>query len=286
MSKYKKIRSKLCIFISFFISFIITLIFLSTGVLLGGLNRNVIMNDLKKSNYYQKNYEAFIEQAKLIGNEFGLSEDVITESLTIANYHIKANNYFSYASKNADVKVVELAIDMELDNVVRQWSAIREEKYGNVTLEESMEMEQCAKEIANVYQDSIEFPYAHDIARYQETFLNFFKIALPVGLLLIAVLIFTLFVSNKYKHRAVRYVIYAVLGADIVTFVVGIYLLKIKGQLIPINHDRYQAFLDLYYRDSVVPFFLILCAGILLAVILLLMVHQMRNQLIAKNKND
>lgn len=286
MKKYKEIRSKLSIFVSFFLSFLITLIFLSVALLLGGLNNNVINNDLKKMNYYQSGYEDFIQQAKAIASSFGLSENVISENITLANYHIKSNNYLTYASKNADTKAIDIAIDMELDNVVRLWNEEIKEKHGNVTLEESQNIDLCATEIATLYKDSIDFPFIKDIAVHKEKYISFLKIALPIELLCVAVIAITLFVTTKYKHRALRYILYAVIGSDIVTLVFGVYLLKLKDQLIHSDNVRYQAFLELYYRDSVVPFFLIFSAGILLAVFLMLMIRQMRNQLIAKNNNN
>lgn len=284
--KYKKIRSKQCIFISFFLSFIITLIFIATGVLLGGLNQNVIMNGLKKTNYYQKSYDSFIEQAETIADSYGQTKEVIAENISIGSYHIKANNYFKNELKQADMSGIKVAIDMELDNIIRQWNTSKKETFGNVTVQESETIEQCADEIADVYYKSIEFPFVGDIASYREGFISFLKLALPAGLLAITVLVITLFVSNTYKHRALRYIVHAITGSNITLFVVGLYLLRIKDQVIQTENARYQAFLNVYYRDSIVPFFIILCVGILFAATLHIAVRQMRNGLIAKNKND
>ena len=260
--------------------------FITAGALLGGLNQNVIMNGLKKTNYYQKSYDAFIEQAEKIAEQYGQSKEVITENISIGSYHIKANNYFKTALKQGDTKGLELAIDMELDNIIRGWKSIKKEKYGNVTMQEIEKMEQCADEIADVYLDSIEFTFVRDIASYRESFTGFLKLAIPCGLIAIIVLIFTLFVANTYKHRALRYIVYALTGANIVMLFVGLYLLRLKEQLIQTENARYLAFLNVYYKESIIPYFMVLSVGILLAATLHIVVRQMRNGLIAKNKND
>lgn len=283
MIKINEIRSGLNIFVSFFLSFLITLVFLSVALLLGGLNLNVIDNDLKKTNYYESGYDEFIQQASNIAQHYGLSDIVVSDTITMANYHSKANNYMKVASKNKDTNAIDIAIDMELENVVRAWTEEVIKSRGNVTISENQTMEQCSISIAKIYKNSIKFSFIKDIAVQKEKIVSTLKLVLPVVLIGITIIIITLLVTNKYKHRAIRYIVYAVIGSDIATLVFGMYLFKIKGQLIETDHKRYQAFLECYYRDSLVPFFLVSGVGILIAVFLILLKQQMRNQLIKKH---
>lgn len=283
MIKINDLRSGLNVFVSFFLSFLITLVFLSVALLLGGLNINVIDNDLKKTNYYESGYDEFIQQASNIAQHYGLSDIVVSDTITMANYHSKANNYMKVALKNKDTNAIDIAIDMELENVVRAWTEEVIKSRGNVTISENQTIEQCAINIAKIYKDSIKFSFIKDIAVQKEKIVSTIKQVLPVVLIGITLIMITLLVTNKYKHRAVRYIVYAVIGADITTLVFGMYLFKIKGQLIETDHKRYQVFLDYYYRDSLVPFFLVSGVGVLIAVFLLLIIRQMRNQLIKKH---
>ncbi|HIR02967.1 MAG TPA: hypothetical protein IAD34_02755 [Candidatus Scatovicinus merdipullorum] len=183
------------------------------------LNRNYILNMVNDSNYFSELSSEITEELIDLGNASGINEvffenfvDEVILREDVANY---IESFYSGEDTSVDTTRFKQYFREKLDAYIAENNlTVSQEAQQNLTT--------TINEAASIYASRVQLPYFDLIAGYFHQLLSpvfYVTLACAFVVLLIAVVIIA---TNKWKHRAYRYLAYSTLGTLLMTLVIPV----------------------------------------------------------------
>lgn len=219
-----KIRLVIFCLLSFVLSICLFLVTVCTVLMMTVFNQGYIYDNMNSSNYFVDKSDEIVVSLTDLGYASGLDEEffdnLIDEVMVSQDTLEYLEIYYSLEDANADTTNFE----QQLNEAITVYA-----EANNIQNVDDEGRSILIKEAAKIYENSIEIPYFGRSFPYFKAA----KQALPFvigGLVLVsAVIIIVFFATNRWKHRAVRYVCYATSGAFLTVLVIPAYLLITGG---------------------------------------------------------
>lgn len=183
------------------------------------LNRNYILNMVNDSNYFSELSSEITEELIDLGNASGINEvffenfvDEVILREDVANY---IESFYSGEDTSVDTTRFKQYFREKLDAYIAE---------NNLTVSQEVQqnLTTTINEAASIYASRVQLPYFDLIAGYFHQLLSpvfYVTLACAFVVLLIAVVIIA---TNKWKHRAYRYLAYSTLGTLLMTLVIPV----------------------------------------------------------------
>jgi hypothetical protein len=277
----KRNKTKLQGFISAIFAFLLTVIFVALfvciGFMTGVFNDRIILSKVNESNYYNEIHEQLNERAQAIVGKAGLPTSVLKDVITLDRVYIGGKYYIE------DTLAGEVAV-AKTDKVREDLTRNIEQYLTENEIVQTEELQAGVNEIiSNVeqeYKRGIEFQFINYITMYKFQYLNLMKVVIPVLLVLAGILCFFLVRMQKYKHRGVRDISYAMLASSIMTILTSAFLLLTRQyEKVDTSPDYYREFLTVYLNWDIKVFLYLGGIGILISILLINLVGFMKNRI-------
>ena len=206
------------------------------------LNKNFILNEINDTNYYTDLSSEITEGLIDLGNASGIDEAFFTGVVDEITLRENVSSYIKSFYSGKDPAIDATAFKSTLTTKLEQYIKDNDLK---VSDEAKAGLDTFIREACDIYINRIELPYLGLAAGYFHKLLNpvlYVTIGAGVLILLIGIIIIA---TNRWKHRAYRYLSYSLLGAFLMTVAVPvlIYLIDKIDKLAL----RSQALFSLYY---------------------------------------
>ena len=267
----------MCSLFSFLLTLLIFLLITGIGITVGVFNDKSVVNKLSESNYYNKVYEVIHHNAEEAVKEAGFPTVVLENVITLERVYIGGKNYVNDVLNGTEPKIkTDKLRETLLENVDRyldEQGLIRTEEMKN-------QSEALATVIEEEYRTGINLKFVDYYTEYRTNFMHMAYIGIPMILLLIFVICAMLIRMNQYKHRAVRYINYALIAASCLIILMAIYLLAAKHYSgLNLSPDYYNDFLITYLRWDIMVFLYLGEIGMALSLVLLPLTGYMKNRI-------
>lgn len=218
---YRKIVSLL---LSYILSILLVILYALVGLLAGVFNDNVILDRLNKSNYYQSIYATIQDNIESVLLPTGLDVTVIDDVITKEMVYIGARNTIEGAIKGKTVIQDTKGMENKLKANIKAYA----EEHGIANGgEQQAGMNLLCEMISKEYRDNLEFPFMNYYVRYKALYLNIVQFAIPIIIVMAALVVVFLLRIQHYKHRGVRYIAYSTLASSIMISVLPAVLLAV-----------------------------------------------------------
>lgn len=209
---------------SILISFLISLIlFLFAGVLIAQgtlLNPDYLRKQLHESRYYENAMEEVENEFSSYASASGFDHKLLDSALDLSDFQLSVNQSLNriYGDKEGNTSAENFKNKLNqilTQNAESRGVALTEDNKRSLLL--------LAQTCSDTYLQNIGFPYTEELAEGIEkikTGLRIPSVLLPIAA---AVLAGILFRMNRWRHRALRACIYAVLGTTLMLAVFPAY---------------------------------------------------------------
>lgn len=230
------------------------------------LNPNFIINNMNSSSYFSDKRDEITQSLVDLGYASGLDEEffegVVDELMVYEDTCDYLENFYSGEKQLVDTTQFKQVLNEELDKYIEE---------NNIENVDSTSRKYLVNNATAIYRSSIEIPLFGALSAYIIGLKNVtpFIIAglIVLGIIICVVIIFT----NKWKHRAARYICYSFSGAFLTVGIVPVVVL-LSGKISQINLTS-RALYNLFVQCSnsifvallfCALFFLIIAVGLFL----------------------
>lgn len=237
-----KIRHIIYGIISFVLSFVLFL--LSFAVMLQStiLNPSYIMDNMNTSNYFIDKRDEIQKSLVDLGYASGLDEsffeNVVDEVTIHDNTQAYLNSFYSGEEAKIDTTAFKQKFNSELDSYISK---------NNLKEASGSSREYLINQAASIYASSLRIPLFTTLSTYLVAMKNMMPLIIGGLVVLVAVLCIIIIFTNRWKHRAVRYICYATSGAFLTVGIIPAVLLS-TGFVGKINIDS-RAFYNLFVQS-------------------------------------
>ena len=271
-----KIRSSVSCVFAFLLSLLFLAIFVLLGLYFGIFNDRIIISKVSESNYYNEVQEELQETAETILVEAGLPTSVLAEAISLERVYI-GGKYYIEDTLAGDKPVIETErIRADLTSSIDQYLV-------DEGITRTEELDTGVKEIISVieqeYRRGIEFQFIQYITIYKTYYRKILNNTIPVLLFLVGLICFFLIKMQRYKHRGIRYITYAMIASTGMTILSAAYLLLAGNyKLINAAPEYYKTFLTTYLKWGIQVFLYLGGIGVIISILLLSLVGYMKNK--------
>jgi len=264
--------------ISSILAFLLTLVFVSlfilTGLYFGVFNNRIILSKVNESNYYNEVYEELHNRAEEIIKESGLPLQVLSEVITLERVYIGGKYYIEDTLMGREPLIQTDKVRSQLEQNVNQY--LKEEGITR-TKELDAGIEEILNKVVQEYRRGIQFQFINYIAEYKASFMNLFRIAVPVLVLIAGIIGFSLVKLHNYIHKGVRYIAYAMIASTSMIIISSaiLFLSKIYDRIEQIP-DYYDRFLTNYLKWDIQVFLYLGGIGVLLSLLLIFLIRYLK----------
>lgn len=212
-----KIRSMVYTLLSFLLSFVIFFTSLCFVFQITFLNPDFIYDNMNSSHYFTDKKDELTQSLIDLGYASGLNESFFENLVDEVMINEDTLNYLTsyYAGESTDID--DSSFKQSFNNALDVF--IEENSIENVN---SASRSYLVKQAALIYKNSLEIPLFTTIAPYIKA-INTFMIPILLGLILfIGIICLVMILTNKWKHRAIKFICYATSGAFLATSVLPI----------------------------------------------------------------
>lgn len=250
-------------FYAFLLAFVILVLNISIGLGLGLFSSQSIIKSINKGNYFEKTYEDIIANTEKILSQAGFPETLLSEVISRDKLHISGMNYVEDVLNNREPEL-EHDISAEISNKLMEY--INEAGIAE-TPDLSEKVANVAAAVETEYADGIKMRIIDYLTECKQKYNRAIKIILPCIIVLMAIICYLLLKIQRYKHRGVRYISYALLASSISTIVIALYTLwRNNGSNVMANADYYyemaSQYLKVNYKGLVLLGLIGFCAAI------------------------
>jgi len=155
------------------------------------------------------------------------------------------------------------------------------ENYITDTGDVSEEILKVSKAVENEYSNRIKMRIVDYLTECSKTYNRAIKILVPLIIALIIIISYLLIKMQYYKHRGVRYISYALLVSSLLTLIIALYNLFIKGSgNVLVQADNYYEITRSNLKLNFKELFYFGLAGFVASMISFLMVDIMKKRFI------
>lgn len=237
-----KIRHIIYGIISFVLSFVLFL--LSFAIMLQStiLNPSYIMDNMNTSNYFVDKRDEIKSSLVDLGYASGLDEsffeNVVDEVTIHDNTQAYLNSFYAGEDAKIDTTAFKQKFNSELDSYISK---------NNVKVANGASREYLINQAANIYAAALRIPLFTTLSTYLIALKNMMPLIIGGLVVLIAILCVIIIFTNRWKHRAVRYICYATSAAFLTVGIIPAVLLS-TGYMSKINIDS-RAFYNLFVQS-------------------------------------
>ena len=224
-----KVRHIIYGIISFVLSFVLFL--LSFAIVLQStiLNPSYIMDNMNASNYFVDKRDEIKESLVDLGYASGLDEkffeNVVDEVTIHDNTQAYLNSFYAGEEAKIDTTAFKQKFNSELDSYISK---------NNL-------------KVANIYAAALRIPLFATLSVYLIALKNMMPLIIGGLAVLVAILCVIIIFTNRWKHRAVRYICYSTSAAFLTVGIIPAVLLS-TGYMSKINIDS-RAFYNLFVQS-------------------------------------
>jgi hypothetical protein len=240
----RQIKSKLQTGISILFGFLLTILFvilfLCTVGYTGVFNSRSITGSMNKSDYFSKLHEVILENSAEIAAKAGLPESVLTDVITLQRVYISGSYYADNTLKGKNTQIKLENIEKELKANINQY-IIR--KGITLTGDHNVKIESVIEAVKQEYSDRISLSYLKSLYQLKLQYNKIMIILIPVIVTMITVICFFLIKMQKYPHKGLRFITYALTASSLILIICSFVLLMGKIYYIPeISVEYYRNF--------------------------------------------
>lgn len=267
--------------LSAFYALLLTIIIIVFNIIIGlgvGIySRKNITKCINKSEYYQKIYEDIKSTVENILAQDGFPANLLDDVITLDKVYISGIDYVEnvLGSKTTN------QYDGIRDEVVKKiGDYIREERI-NETDELSEKIQNISTAINDEFSGKIKLKVLEYLMEFKSQYYRTLVIMVPCMLIMILVICYLLVRMQRYKHRGVRYISYALFASSILTIFIALYLLLFEDYSnVAVNPDYYNRLISEYLQMNIKPMMYIGLLGIAAAFVTVKLVGVMKRRII------
>lgn len=236
-----KVRHIIYGIISFVLSFVLFLI--SFAIVLQSTILNptymYIMDNMNTSNYFVDKRDEIKESLVDLGYASGLDEkffeNVVDEVTIHDNTQAYLNSFYAGEEAKIDTTAFKQKFNSELDSYISK---------NNLKVANDGSREYLINQAANIYAAALRIPLFATLSVYLIALKNMMPLIIGGLAVLVAILCVIIIFTNRWKHRAVRYICYSTSAAFLTVGIIPAVLLS-TGYMSKINIDS-RAFYNLF----------------------------------------
>lgn len=234
-----KVRHIIYGIISFVLSFVLFL--LSFAIVLQStiLNPSYIMDNMNTSNYFVDKRDEIKESLVDLGYASGLDEkffeNVVDEVTIHDNTQAYLNSFYAGEEAKIDTTAFKQKFNSELDSYISK---------NNLKVANDGSREYLINQAANIYAAALRIPLFATLSAYLIALKNMMPLIIGGLAVLVAIICVIIIFTNRWKHRAVRYICYSTSAAFLTVGIIPAVLLS-TGYMSKINIDS-RAFYNLF----------------------------------------
>lgn len=237
-----KVRHIIYGIISFVLSFLLFL--LSFAIVLQStiLNPSYIMDNMNTSNYFVDKRDEIKESLVDLGYASGLDknffENVVDEVTIHDNTQAYLNSFYAGEEAKIDTTAFKQKFNRELDSYISK---------NDLKVANDGSREYLINQAANIYAAALRIPLFTTLSAYFIALKNMMPLIIGGLAVLVAILCVIIIFTNRWKHRAVRYICYSTSAAFLTVGIIPAVLLS-TGYMSKINIDS-RAFYNLFVQS-------------------------------------
>lgn len=234
-----KVRHIIYGIISFVLSFVLFL--LSFAIVLQStiLNPSYIMDNMNTSNYFVDKRDEIKESLVDLGYASGLDEkffeNVVDEVTIHDNTQAYLNSFYAGEEAKIDTTAFKQKFNSELDSYISK---------NNLKVANDGSREYLINQAANIYAAALRIPLFATLSVYLIALKNMMPLIVGGLAVFVAIICVIIIFTNRWKHRAVRYICYSTSAAFLTVGIIPAVLLS-TGYMSKINIDS-RAFYNLF----------------------------------------
>lgn len=234
-----KVRHIIYGIISFVLSFVLFL--LSFAIVLQStiLNPSYIMDNMNTSNYFVDKRDEIKESLVNLGYASGLDEkffeNVVDEVTIHDNTQAYLNSFYAGEKAKIDTTAFKQKFNSELDSYISK---------NNLKVANDGSREYLINQAANIYAAALRIPLFATLSVYLIALKNMMPLIIGGLAVFVAIICVIIIFTNRWKHRAVRYICYSTSAAFLTVGIIPAVLLS-TGYMSKINIDS-RAFYNLF----------------------------------------
>lgn len=279
MSREKKKNRRLRFIISSVLSFLLAVLLtvgtLIIGVFVGFINENRVLDGLNYRDYYSSVEETFYQNAADLTTPIGLPESLVENIVDSKLVYEDVRGYVRASIQGETYKFHTDELEQNLTGNVNRYF----ESEGLVMNEEQQNtVPEYAKMISEQYEEDLKLPFIKYFHSMERNFKKVMMVVLP-GVAFLAIFIITmLWRMYRWKHRAIRFMIYATFASAGMVAIPSV-LALISGFYKKINiSTEYVYYAFVRYINNGFMVFLYLAAGwLVISLGLLMLIKYLKN---------
>lgn len=237
-----KVRHIIYGIISFVLSFILFLFSFAIVLQSTILNPSYIMDNMNASNYFVDKRDEIKESLVDLGYASGLDEkffeNVVDEVTIHDNTQAYLNSFYAGEEAKIDTTAFKQKFNSELDSYISK---------NNLKVANDGSREYLINQAANIYAAALRIPLFATLSVYLIALKNMMPLIVGGLAVLVAILCVIIIFTNRWKHRAVRYICYSTSAAFLTVGIIPAVLLS-TGYMSKINIDS-RAFYNLFVQS-------------------------------------
>ena len=237
-----KVRHIIYGMISFVLSFVLFLISFAIVLQSTILNPSYIMDNMNTSNYFVDKRDEIKESLVDLGYASGLDEkffeNVVDEVTIHDNTQAYLNSFYAGEEAKIDTTAFKQKFNSELDSYISK---------NNLKVANGGSREYLINQAANIYAAALRIPLFTTLSAYLIALKNMMPLIIGGLAVLVAILCVIIIFTNRWKHRAVRYICYSTSAAFLTVGIIPAVLLS-TGYMSKINIDS-RAFYNLFVQS-------------------------------------
>lgn len=237
-----KVRHIIYGIISFVLSFVLFLISFAIVLQSTILNPSYIMDNMNTSNYFVDKRDEIKESLVDLGYASGLDEkffeNVVDEVTIHDNTQAYLNSFYAGEEAKIDTTAFKQKFNSELDSYISK---------NNLKVANDGSREYLINQAANIYAAALRIPLFATLSVYLIALKNMMPLIVGGLAVLVAILCVIIIFTNRWKHRAVRYICYSTSAAFLTVGIIPAVLLS-TGYMSKINIDS-RAFYNLFVQS-------------------------------------
>lgn len=237
-----KVRHIIYGIISFVLSFILFLISFAIVLQSTILNPSYIMDNMNTSNYFVDKRDEIKESLVDLGYASGLDEkffeNVVDEVTIHDNTQAYLNSFYAGEEAKIDTTAFKQKFNSELDSYISK---------NNLKVANDGSREYLINQAANIYAAALRIPLFATLSVYLIALKNMMPLIIGGLAVFVAIICVIIIFTNRWKHRAVRYICYSTSAAFLTVGIIPAVLLS-TGYMSKINIDS-RAFYNLFVQS-------------------------------------
>lgn len=237
-----KVRHIIYGIISFVLSFVLFLISFAIVLQSTILNPSYIMDNMNTSNYFVDKRDEIKESLVDLGYASGLDEkffeNVVDEVTIHDNTQAYLNSFYAGEKAKIDTTAFKQKFNSELDSYISK---------NNLKVANDGSREYLINQAANIYAAALRIPLFATLSVYLIALKNMMPLIIGGLAVFVAIICVIIIFTNRWKHRAVRYICYSTSAAFLTVGIIPAVLLS-TGYMSKINIDS-RAFYNLFVQS-------------------------------------